>query len=618
MTELRGGHRSRKPIRAGRLAARSLAALCLIAVAASAAPEHRRLNNFVTELLHVEGELAAAGNTFTFENPRDGWVFFNSTAHVEGRQGLLVALKSQTSPVLRHRPGRPDTVEAMRYLPKGEHALLVRAVQGAALKSLTVRAIAEIIFDVYGVNPHLSGYGPYDVGFLKRAGVVDTCNVFITSPAAADDFLLEWTAVHGKHVLGSVSAVRQIGGKDVTAETALRFWAGQDDAFAASSGIIVDDFRMDASMDKHGAAWRGALKRFSRERPDRLLYVYIGTEYPYPGTNGKRLEPFVGELLSTPARFAYEFYLFERETEAEARADVARRFLENMRGFHTYAPEFQKRLIFTLGFLCGTPEMLNRNPAVNYKTHLDIQFHEIATNPLLDGARGVELYRSTYCDDEYLRWGVKLCRHYCIEGKTERLSSDPYQLDHITNPDFVEGLEGWTVSMAAPESMGRRVLKGHGRCQGRFPPLTGPDVDSFLWTKRQANGPNKVSQTLRDLVPGRAYSVKLFVGDYGEMTDMEKLRSAKPRKHAVHVTLDGAALIEDESINDAIRSYYGLDDERKNKLCFNFLRIVFRPKAETARLEISDWASATEPGGPIGQELTFSFVEVEPFFMPDE
>jgi len=166
--------------------------------------------------------------------------------------------------------------------------------------------------------------------------------------------------------------------------------------------------------------------------------------------------------------------------------------------------------------------------------------------------------------------------------------------------------------------VGGKVFKGHGRAQGRYPPLTGTDVDSFLWTKRQADRPNKVSQTLRNLTPGRAYSVKLLVGDYGEMTDAEKLRAAKPQKHAVSVAIEDADVIAEQGISDAYRSRIGLDEKGEKMPCFHFVRIVFRPKAEAARLEITDWASATDPGGPIGQELTFSFVEVEPFFMPEE
>lgn len=40
---------------------------------------------------------------------------------------------------------------------------------------------------------------------------------------------------------------------------------------------------------------------------------------------------------------------------------------------------------------------------------------------------------------------------------------------------------------------------------------------------------------------------------------------------------------------------------------------VFRAKGERARLTVSDWASAAEPGGPAGQELMFNFIEVQPY-----
>ncbi|MDP7743193.1 MAG: hypothetical protein QGF67_17275 [Lentisphaeria bacterium] len=41
---------------------------------------------------------------------------------------------------------------------------------------------------------------------------------------------------------------------------------------------------------------------------------------------------------------------------------------------------------------------------------------------------------------------------------------------------------------------------------------------------------------------------------------------------------------------------------------------VFRAKGKTATLTVSDWASADEPGGPIGQEIMYNYVVVEPYF----
>jgi hypothetical protein len=40
----------------------------------------------------------------------------------------------------------------------------------------------------------------------------------------------------------------------------------------------------------------------------------------------------------------------------------------------------------------------------------------------------------------------------------------------------------------------------------------------------------------------------------------------------------------------------------------------FRATGPTAELTLSDWRSPDDPGGPIGQETIFSFVEVQPVF----
>jgi len=40
---------------------------------------------------------------------------------------------------------------------------------------------------------------------------------------------------------------------------------------------------------------------------------------------------------------------------------------------------------------------------------------------------------------------------------------------------------------------------------------------------------------------------------------------------------------------------------------------VFRAKGKTARLRVSDWQSDTAPGGRVGQELIYNFIEVQPY-----
>ena len=58
--------------------------------------------------------------------------------------------------------------------------------------------------------------------------------------------------------------------------------------------------------------------------------------------------------------------------------------------------------------------------------------------------------------------------------------------------------------------------------------------------------------------------------------------------------------------------------DRENKAWMNYYFRVFRARGKTANLTITDWASGREPGGPIGQELAFNFIQVQPYVAPAE
>ena len=40
---------------------------------------------------------------------------------------------------------------------------------------------------------------------------------------------------------------------------------------------------------------------------------------------------------------------------------------------------------------------------------------------------------------------------------------------------------------------------------------------------------------------------------------------------------------------------------------------VFMAKETTTKLTVTDWQHDQQPGGPIGQELMFNFIEVQPY-----
>ena len=82
--------------------------------------------------------------------------------------------------------------------------------------------------------------------------------------------------------------------------------------------------------------------------------------------------------------------------------------------------------------------------------------------------------------------------------------------------------------------------------------------------------------------------------------------------------LEGVAVVCEKGFREIISG--GWSDgsasgkfDGENQLYTTYQRIVFRPTSEAATLTISDWASDKKLGGPIGQELAFNFIQVQPY-----
>jgi len=556
-----------------------IAQLALAAIACAAAEKDapRPLNNLVTELL--AGSIPSPG-VAKFRNPREGWVFFRSSA------------------ILRDGTQGPRTLETMRYLPEGEHTFSVGpGAEGAPVAALTVRAIPEIIYANYPADPHLKEFGVYDGAFLRRIGMLDAANVLITSPDAAG--IIDGWVSEGKRLIEQ-NPVPGLSGPSPTVEGCFARWAESLGMMhPRSSGIIIDEF-YPAAADRY-PVWIEALAKVAERRPGRTIYPYIAGD-------PRGLLPFVKPLAASPGfRFAYERYLREQPTEAAARELIERRLRDDVLALASEIPDIRGKLICVLGLLSGPPETLDVDPAVSFKVFMDMQFHTLANDPALRGLYGIEEYLVSYADEEYLRWAAKLYRHYCIEGKTERLTADPYLLPHIRNPDFEQGIEGWTVAAAAPDSVAVKSMEGLGWLQGRWP--RGRKGDTFLWTRRDGRKPNVVSQTIRAIEPGRVYSLRMYAGDAADLT--------REGKHAISVEIRGAEVLCDLCFQAVFPNCYDHHIERygDRKTYFNFFRQVFRATSATAELTISDWASASDPGGPAGQELLINFVQIQPYLL---
>ncbi|MDO8473545.1 MAG: hypothetical protein Q7T05_06990, partial [Dehalococcoidia bacterium] len=130
----------------------ALWALCLPssakAVPISTSKDPKVLNNLVVELINVRGTVG----DYRFSNPRDGWVFvsFAGTARKGSRAFVAIDSTNRDDAIIMCEPGGAKTAETMRYLPAGEHRLVVRWEGRPSRSHIIVRSVPEILYAELG------------------------------------------------------------------------------------------------------------------------------------------------------------------------------------------------------------------------------------------------------------------------------------------------------------------------------------------------------------------------------------------------------------------------------------------------------------------------------------
>ena len=181
--------------------------------------------------------------------------------------------------------------------------------------------------------------------------------------------------------------------------------------------------------------------------------------------------------------------------------------------------------------------------------------------------------------------------------------------------DFEKGTDGWTLQAAEQGTIAARSFPRYGRIEGRYMGLGRPADpehigDTFLWMKRSAKGPNTFSQTIRNLEPGRLYSMKMLSCDYNDLVNpkAKKLEEANP--FVGSVVLDGVEVDAKRSFNEM----YPSSPEPKIPIWITYFWKVFRAKASTAKVIVSDWPETRPASETFGQEQTFNFLELQPYW----
>ncbi|MFH0963116.1 MAG: hypothetical protein V2A58_03790, partial [Planctomycetota bacterium] len=361
------------------------------------------------------------------------------------------------------------------------------------------------------------------------------------------------------------------------------------------SGVLIDEFG-GAPLANY-RAWADGMRRVASDprSAGKTIFPYCSTLPDYA-----QARDFVSAVMETGNRFAWEVYLGEEPTRRRAEAAIDSELRRGIIRWQALAPGVNRRMVIALGFMSAPPETLDRCPSADYKVFMDVQWNVIANAPEFEDLFGVLEYTSAYADEEIVRWTAQLYRHYCIEGRRDMLSTDPYELAHLRNGDFADAGAGWEVSAAEEGAVTFSSETGFGWTQGRYP--AGPAGNTFLCARRCAGAANVFSQTIRDLAPGRLYSLKMYSADLDHRSE--------PGLHVVSVELGGVELLPEKSVQ---LDFAGCHSGSTNPPRMNFHRRVFRARKDAAELSVSDWLRPADPGGPVGQRLAFNFIQVGPY-----
>jgi hypothetical protein len=564
-------------------------------------PHIKVLNNLVSELRNLTN--IKQDTTVQFTNPREGWVFISSTAGAPGRGTITVTVPAagDLAQVIKQRPADQPVAEAMRRLPAGKHDLAITCAGGATVKTLVVRAIPEIGYCRVDSSPQLAPYGPADWPMLEKY-VLPHINLAVSGSGVDRARLVEWKRQGKRWIIETpLPGIGKAEGPSV--DEVFEQWAknGRLDE-PLLDGMIVDEFG--AGDEPIWQSWHGALKRLKADPRFRgkVFYPYCGPLY-----GAKASREFTQTVIDSGWAAALERYLPEAHTELEARSTVYSALVPVVQEWAKAQPDIVPHLLIVWGFLISTPpESTNVDPAVDLKAFMDLQFSVLANDPTFFGLYGVTSYLSGYSEEEIIRWTARLYRHYCIEGRADRLT-DYYELTHLRNPDFDQGLQDWQVQAAEAGSVTTGRMNGLSFLQGRYPYTV--QGENFMLMRHSARGPNRVTQIARNLKPGQTYSLKMISADYGDL--QQGVSSA--RVLPVRLEVQGVQIIPDRTFQHPFKSCYSHivgPFNAKNPAGFNMHNITFRAQSPTATVVISDGAE----GASVGQEIICNFLELQPYY----
>jgi hypothetical protein len=587
----------------------------------------KRQNNLVAVLLEV-AEISQSSSSFDFKRGHAGYIFV--TADCRGKGTVTLKLDDTPEPLafIKHDADISQPTEAVRNISPGEHRLKVECAGNIQVEKLVVKAIPELMHCGLGFDPAIKSYGKYDLEFLKKDILPNVTTLIVRPNPKMDPAFIEDWHRQGKRLVAAVWVNQQVK----TVEEHYHIWIDYFEKVPILDGIMVDEFIINNPHTRPGTKLTpGRKRRLEQEHALHRVYAEalqrVHAEeryknkmvYAYFGGSGKILNQevigptFVHSILNLNYRIGLERYIFEVSSEQKSK-DVLQLFVDGITDWVAKEPTVREQMVLTFGLFSMPPGGINKQPNVDFHVWMDQQMNVVANHPVMAGMGGLNWWTSLQADEETVRFVGKLYRHYAIEGKRELLTKDPLFLTHIQNADFEKQLEGWTLHAAEEGSIQAKSFPRYGRIEGRYMGLGRPADpehigDTFLWMKRSEKGPNTFSQPIKDLEPGRMYSLKMFTCDYQDLINPKKKSKEEAHPFIGNISIDGVEVDRKRSFNEA----YSSTPEPRIPVWITYHWMVFRAKSPTAKITVSDWDPAQKTIAAFGQEQTFNFLELEPY-----
>ena len=542
---------------------------------------HRKLNNFVTEVLnaHIDSDSA----TFRFSTVRDGWAYLKIDGG--GKASMSLDGKKVIDPLW-------DAAETFRNIESGEHEIVVVNAKGG-------RVVARSVIETLNYPPccdsPVKENPSYGWEFFKKyvmpnATTQDGGNI----PAEhRDEFFAhggEWMSnfAGAKHIRTSEDLPRSILNSPLFTEN---FYCG----------TTVDEFFLGSpdSLERYGGGLR--LLSAADVGVKRVYTWLIGK----PGTDGLSREFFSTMFNASQGRgkALIEVYCRTKVTEQIARKYLTGYFADTLEKCRKCYPDAAAHVGLIVGNFNQLPVICAvHHPEVDYKYYLDMQLNYMANDPAFEGLGCTGYWGSYYADHEMHRWSMALLRHYCIEGRTDMLSERygfSYIPGHLKNGDFRRSFDSWAVngcvSLDEHPGIGASSQRRWGDTEGIG--------DTFASFRKIDGVTNSISQRVTGLVPGRMYCLQAAVFDVNDM----KAGRVAPRKFALAVEVSGEVKMEP--------SLSWVHVDRRTKLTsknggarINLHHVVFTALAEEAVVTIFD------VGASSGEALGVNAVSLNPYY----